>query len=154
MTYSVKPPFFYKLSLLLMAVGKLLLWPTAAPLFDSWVLGLCGGIPLFLVGAHVAMDAKKTFKQTGTPMMGKASSSSSPLHTSGYFGMTRNPMYLGISVALVGAALVTNCIYNFIFPIVNVIIMNEYYIPKEEAQLQQVFGKRYLDYKQSVPRWI
>lgn len=150
---SLKPPFFYKLSLALMAAGKLWLWPTAAPLFDSWVLATCLGIPLFLVGVHVALDSKRTFKKTGTPMMGKASTSS-PLHTSGFFAYTRNPMYFGISVALVGAAFVTNSAYNLVFPMANALVMNEHYIPVEERQMEEVFGGKYRRYKQSVPRWI
>lgn len=112
------------------------------------------GIMFFLGGAYVAIESRKTFQKTGTPMMGKAPSASSPLHTSGYFAYTRNPMYLGISVALAGAALMTNCAYNIIFPIANALIMNEYYIPLEERQMQDVFGIKYLQYKQSVPRWI
>lgn len=136
-----------------MVAGKWL-WPGAAPLFESWMPGVCLGVPLFLAGAHVAMDSKRTFQKSGTPMMGKASSASSPLHTSGYFRYCRNPMYLAISAALVGAALATNCSYNFIFPIANAFIMNEFYIPVEEQQLEEVFGSNYLEYKKSVPRWL
>jgi len=154
MISSVNPPFFYKSALLIMAAGKLWLWPAAAPLFDSWIPGTYVGVPLFLAGVHVALDSKRTFKQTGTPMMGKAASTSSPFHTSGYFAYTRNPMYLGISAALVGAALVTNCAYNLFFPVVNALIMNEYYVPLEERQLEEVFGAKYLKYKQTVPRWL
>lgn len=152
---SVNPPFFYKLSLLLMAVVKIWMWPSnAATLFDSWIPGLCLGMPLFLIGAHIALDAKQIFRRTDTPMMGKASSAEAPFHTTGYFRYTRNPMYLGISIALLGAALMTNCAYNIVFPFLNALVMNEYYIPLEERQMEEVFGKRYLHYKQSVPRWF
>ena len=149
---SVKPPFFYKASLVTMVVGKRL-WPTALPIFDSWIPGTCLGIPLFLVGARIAIDSKKKFKKTNTPMMGKATSSS-PLHTSGYFSYTRNPMYLGISLALVGASLVSNCAYNLVLPVTSALIMNQYYIPVEEQQLEQAFGEKYRTYMQTVPRWI
>ena len=149
---SIKPPFFYKLSLILMVTGKLWLWPTQT-LFESWVPGVCLGVPIFVAGVYVAIDSKKAFKKTGTPMMGRASSTS-PLHTSGYFSYTRNPMYLGISVALLGAALISNCSYNLLFPLVNAAIMNEYYIPEEEQQLDEAFGSKYLTYKESVPRWL
>jgi protein-S-isoprenylcysteine O-methyltransferase Ste14 len=152
MISSVKPPAVYKLSLILIVAGKKWLWPTQT-LFDSWVPGVCLGVPIFVAGVYVAIDSKKTFKKTGTPMMGRATSTS-PLHTSGYFSYTRNPMYLGISVALLGAALVSNCSYNLAFPIVNAVIMNECYIPVEERQLEEAFGSKYLMYKKSVPRWL
>jgi protein-S-isoprenylcysteine O-methyltransferase Ste14 len=152
MISSVKPPAVYKLSLILIVAGKKWLWPTHT-LFDSWVPGVCLGVPIFVAGVYVAIDSKKTFKKTGTPMMGRATSTS-PLHTSGYFSYTRNPMYLGISVALLGAALVSNCSYNLAFPIVNAVIMNECYIPVEERQLEEAFGSKYLMYKKSVPRWL
>ena len=108
---------------------------------------------MFIVAAMFANGAKKTFKQTATPMMG-GPSSDSPLHTSGAFAWSRNPMYLGISIALAGVALATNCAWHLALPILNMLIMDHYYIPVEERQLQNKFGEEFLKYKRRVRRWI
>ena len=82
------------------------------------------------------MASKATFKATKTPMMG-GPSQDSPLHVNGAFAWTRNPMYLGISGALVGAAIATNCAWHLMLPILNVLIMDWVYIPTEERQLRE-----------------
>jgi protein-S-isoprenylcysteine O-methyltransferase Ste14 len=151
---AVKPPIIYKTALLIMATGKFSLWPTAVPMFSSRLVSVGLGVPIFLAFAKFAADSKKTFKRTGTPMMGGPISGKSPLHTSGAFSWTRNPMYLGISVALVGAAIASNCWWHLLLPAINALIMHVYYIPIEERELEKEFGEKYLDYKRRVPRWL
>ncbi|CAB9513423.1 Methyltransferase [Seminavis robusta] len=151
--HSVKPPAIYKAMLVTMATGKLVLWPFAAPILDSSWLSVASGLLLFGGGALLAVAPKKLFQRTQTPMMG-GPSKTSPLHTEHAFAHTRNPMYLGISIGLAGAALLTNIRVHLIFPVVNVLIMNTFYIPKEEAELLKRFGKEYGDYRKRVRRWI
>lgn len=150
---SVKPPVVYQTALVIMAAGKIFVWPTAAPIFRSWVPGVCLGVPLFLAGCRIAVQSKREFKRTGTPMMGPPRDKS-PLHTEGAFAWTRNPMYLGISVALAGVALATNCAWHLLFPFANALIMDRYYIPLEESILEKSFGEEYRRYRKAVPRWI
>ena len=109
---------------------------------------------LFLGGAAFAMAPKKTFQRTKTPMMG-GPSQTSPLHTDQAFSYTRNPMYLGITIGLAGAAIMTNCLVHLlVFPALNLLIMDTYYIPKEEMELKKKFGKEYAEYQSRVRRWI
>lgn len=49
-------------------------------------------------------------------------------------------MYVGISVALGGAAIASNCAYYLVLPLVNAAIMDGLYIPLEEKQLNRKFG--------------
>ena len=153
---SVKPPLVYKTMIATMAAGKLFLWPTATPIFSSsnnWI-GMIVGVPTFVGGALLAIAPKKLFQKTNTPMMG-GPSSDSPLHTSHAFAYTRNPMYLGISIGLAGVALMTNCLWHLmLFPFLNALIMDTFYIPKEEKELLNKFGKDYVRYKNKVRRWI
>jgi len=176
---AIKPPVVYKTALAVMAVGKLWLWPRAAPIFkdessSSLKASCCAlvvGIPIFVAGALFAIQSKRLFKKTGTPMMGGPSRSVAAkevvqneqqqqrrqiLHTTGAgFSVTRNPMYLGITVALLGAGVVTNCWYHAFVPaLINWIVMDLYYVPLEERQLERYFGNEYLEYKRRVPRWL
>lgn len=110
------------------------------------------GIPLFIFGANVALSAKKAFKSTGTPMM--PSGSAGKLHQDGYFKFSRNPMYLGIAIGLLGFAVIFSSYINFVFPVLFLIIVDRFYVRNEEQILARAFGQDYLDYKARVRRWI
>jgi len=154
-----KPPMVYKSSLLAMVAGKMFLWPKYAVIFDNRVVGFAIGVPLFVTGAQVAMFAKKAFQQSNTPMMPTNHKKDdhhheSPLHISGTFAYTRNPMYLGISLGLVGAAFVSNCSWNLLFPLLNAMVMDRCFIPVEEEILEEAYGEVYRTYKTQVRRWL
>lgn len=73
---------------------------------------------------------------------------------SGPFKFTRNPMYLGMTLVLLGMSICFASLSTFIFPILYIIIIKIYYIPFEEKTMEKEFGKKYLDYKKKVRRWI
>jgi protein-S-isoprenylcysteine O-methyltransferase Ste14 len=110
------------------------------------------GVVLFFLGAYIASAAKKAFQSSGTPMM--PSDTAGKLHRDGFFKYSRNPMYLGIGIGLLGFAVFLSSYFNFLFPILFLIIMDRYFIPREEAILTEAFGSEYINYKSSVRRWI
>jgi len=63
-------------------------------------------------------------------------------------------MYLGMVLLLLGVAIVHGTLISFAFPVVFGILMELLFIPFEEANLERIFGKQYLEYKQRVRRWI
>ncbi len=73
---------------------------------------------------------------------------------SGPFLYSRNPMYLGMTLVLIGVATGLGSLISFSAPIVFFILMNNIFIPMEERNLEEVFGKSYLDYKQRVRCWV
>lgn len=111
------------------------------------------GIPLILLGAYfnfcwVHFTFKKE-KTTSNPY-----EVPNKLVTYGLFKITRNPNYLGMTLALFGVAILLGSIVTFIFPILFVILTSIFVIPVEEKNLQRKFGKKYLNYKKKVRRWI
>ncbi len=74
--------------------------------------------------------------------------------TSGLFKISRNPIYLGMLLILLGEAILLGSIITFIFPLLFIISTNVAVIPIEEKMLEKRFGKKYLDYKNKVGRWI
>ena len=76
------------------------------------------------------------------------------LVTSGPFTVSRNPIYLGGVIILLGFAWWLGSVISFVFPILLFVILNWFYIPNEEKRLQMIFGERYLKYKQSARRWF
>jgi len=63
-------------------------------------------------------------------------------------------MYLGMVVSLVGVACVLGSISSTAGPLVFFILANYWYIPLEERAMALKFGKEYLEYQRSVPRWM
>ena len=76
------------------------------------------------------------------------------LVTTGPFRFTRNPMYLGFTLVLLGNWL----LWGTLSPLVGVVIFfvaaNFWYIPFEESRCEDVFGEVYLEYKSKVRRWL
>ena len=78
----------------------------------------------------------------------------SKLETSNLFKISRNPMYLGMNLILWGISILLGSLITFIFPIVFIILIKRLFIEFEENNLEKRFGKRYIDYKKKVRRWI
>ena len=72
----------------------------------------------------------------------------------GPYRFSRNPMYLGVALALAAVALWTGSWSMCIAPLIFLGFMSLVRIPHEERQLREIFGAAYLEYKAKVRRWI
>ena len=75
------------------------------------------------------------------------------LQTSGVYGYVRHPQYFGWFMAHIGFSILLSALYSLLFiPVLLTII---YIISKaEESDLEEAFGKEYLEYEQRVPMFI
>lgn len=144
---KISPPNLYKLFIVLMTLILFLPMPHQIKLPYNLL-----GILLLVFGAYMAIKTKKLFKKTQTPISPTADPVK--LHTEGFFSLTRNPMYLGISIALAGIALITGIIYNLILAILYLLIMDLFFIRHEENKLERIFGDQFGKYKKRTRRWI
>ena len=92
------------------------------------------------------------FKKSKTTV--KPHKNPTSLEVLGPFRVSRHPMYLGMSAILLGVAIILGSIITFVIPIFFVMLMEIMFIPFEEKNLEKAFGKKYLDYKMKVRRWI
>jgi len=76
------------------------------------------------------------------------------LMTNGLYRFSRNPLYLGMVIAIIGFVVLSSNVIAFIFPIVFVLNLQMNIIPFEERSLTATFGEQYLAYKATVPRWM
>ena len=76
------------------------------------------------------------------------------LVTTGLFRYSRNPIYLGFSMALFGVAIVLGNIIALDGFLAFIIATNLWYIPFEEAEMEKQFGEDYIAYKKKVGRWL
>lgn len=81
-------------------------------------------------------------------------SSTSVLVTSGIYGHTRNPMYLGMLLILIAWALYLANVLALLFLPAFILYMNRFQIEPEERALRARFGREYLEYASRVARWI
>jgi len=105
-----------------------------------------------VLGIALNIWADVLFKKNKTTV--KPYKSPTELITSGPFRISRHPMYLGMMLILLGAAIVSGTLIAFVFPIVFIVLIELFFIPFEEKNLERIFGKKFLDYKKSVRRWL
>lgn len=107
---------------------------------------------LIIFGIVINLQTDSLFKKKKTTVNPYEAPSS--FETSGPFRISRHPMYLGMASVLLGAAVICGTLMTFAFPAAFVIMMEIMFIPAEEKNLVKKFGKKYLDYKKKVRRWI
>ena len=80
--------------------------------------------------------------------------SSSTLIVSGIYGLTRNPMYLGLLLILIGWAVFISNILAFVVLPAFVIYINRFQIDPEERALASRFRDDFVQYASRVRRWL
>ena len=110
------------------------------------------GALLIIFGIVLNLKADSMFKKSRTTV--KPHLMPSSFNVSGPFKISRHPMYLGMFLILFGIALIMGSLTAFIFSFIFVVLMEIFFIPEEEKNMEKVFGKKYLAYKKKVRRWI
>ncbi len=120
----------------------------AIPLQQPLALLLLGlGLVLPLVSVWLFIQAKTTIDPTRPGR-------SAQLVVSGFNRISRNPMYLGMLLVLLGWALWLSSLLALLTAPLFVLYMNRFQIEPEERFLTERFAEQYLAYKASVRRWI
>jgi protein-S-isoprenylcysteine O-methyltransferase Ste14 len=142
------PPAYLLLALVAMAVLHLAL-PWRRVVAFPW--RLAGVLPLLLgLGLNVAADARlKRYRTTVKPFEKPA-----VLVTTGVYRMTRNPMYLGFILVLLGLALLMGSLSAFFDIPPFAVLMEVVFIRKEERMMETAWGREWLVYQAQVRRWV
>ncbi len=110
------------------------------------------GAALFALGAALAAWAWGIFyKARTTRVPGRRSST---FVTYGPYRFSRNPMYLGLTLAYLGEAGILRQLWPVLVLPLAIAYVNRVIIPVEEARLKEVFGPAYDDYRARVRRWL
>jgi len=110
------------------------------------------GITGIILGIWITSMGLRSFRKEKNPHMPGVKPRK--LVTSGPYRYTRNPMYLGLLIILLGIAILFGSVGAMLSPIAFFIIFNFIFIPIEEKLVESAFGEEYLDYKKRVRRWI
>lgn len=112
------------------------------------------GVTLFvLAGSGVALAGVISFYLNKTTVNPLQPNKASTLVIAGIYKISRNPMYLGMFLALCAWTIyLANPVTLAGLPIF-ILYMNQYQIKPEERALQAKFGDEYQAYMQQVRRW-
>lgn len=105
-------------------------------------------------GAAIAILGVIEFNRAGTTVDPMHPQSSSELVTGGIYRLSRNPMYLGFLLTLVGWACYLSHLLAFALLPGFVLYMNRFQIAPEERQMRELFGTGFESYATGTRRWI
>jgi protein-S-isoprenylcysteine O-methyltransferase Ste14 len=108
----------------------------------------------FVIGIMFAVAGVVSFKIHKTTVNPVKTDNVSTLVKTGIYKYTRNPMYVGMFMWLVGYGIYLSNPFNILPLGLFVYYMNMFQIKPEEAFLISAFGDDYINYKQSVRRWL
>jgi protein-S-isoprenylcysteine O-methyltransferase Ste14 len=113
-------------------------------LMTGIVVGLTG---LFLIGSALGY-----FKKHKTPP--QPHKATKKLVIEGPYRYTRNPMYIGLNLVLLGLSFLFYLPWVWGVFLIGLPINHWGIVLAEEEYLEKKFGKQYRDYKKRVRRWI
>lgn len=114
---------------------------------------LVGSI-LMIVGATLAIAGVLEFRRCKTTVDPRYPNNSERLVCAGVFRLSRNPMYLGMLIILLGwSVYLANLVSSVLLPVF-VFYMNQFQIKPEEKILSEKFGSRFDRYCSEVRRWV
>jgi len=145
---KILPPTPFLLTLVSMTVLHLV-WPLHR--FWEFPLSLAGVIPL-VCGVVLNLVADRQFKHHQTTV--KPFEKSSALITAFPFSFSRHPMYLGMTLLLLGIALLFGTVSPLLPAAAFAILMDLHFIRAEEHMLAENFSHEWDQYRARVRRWL
>ncbi|MDF0652607.1 MAG: isoprenylcysteine carboxylmethyltransferase family protein [Nitrospira sp.] len=108
----------------------------------------------YCVGSAIVLAGVLTFRRMKTTVNPLTPEATTTMVTSDIYRFTRNPMYLGFLLILVGWAIELSHLLPFTILPLFVWYMNRFQILPEERALASKFSEAFTAYKRSVRRWL
>ena len=145
----VRPPFAWGLAVI---AGFALDWLLPLPFLPAglaagWIGGLVFVLALALFAwAIVTMTSDGSSVPTNLP--------TATIVESGPYRFTRNPIYLGMFLGLIGLAITFDNLWLLVMLVPFALVIRYGVVAREEAYLERKFGDVYRDYRSRVRRWL
>lgn len=125
------------------AIGEPVTWPDSR-----------GGVSLGLVAVFAVWNGWSLvlFHRHATGLL--PGQPTTELLRHGPFGISRNPLYLGLLVLYIAIAIAAPSIWALLLLPVALLVLRKGAIEPEEAHLRAKFGPAYEEYCSRVPRWL
>ncbi len=145
------PPIVYLTAVaiaILLGVTLPLPW-LASPISE---LAFAAGVVIVAGAVAIEFAAMRTLRRADTTVM--PTKRSDHLVTSGPYSFTRNPIYLGNTMLMIGAGLIFGLLWFLPAAIAACFATSKLAIEREEAHLEHRFGRAFRAYQKRVRRWI
>jgi len=120
----------------------------------AWLHSIVAATATGLAGLAISLTAVVTFKRASTTLDPRHPAGTSTLISSGIYRYSRNPMYLGVLLVLVGWAIYLGNLLSILCTFVFIAYITRFQIIPEERLLQEKFEVEFLSYKSRVRRWL
>jgi protein-S-isoprenylcysteine O-methyltransferase Ste14 len=111
-------------------------------------------IALVFVGLAVAAVGVLQFRQARTTVNPMSPQKASAVVSSGLYRLSRNPMYLGMALCLLGVAAWSSALSGYVLVLGFCWYLTRFQIIPEEKALLAVFGSEFTQYMTKVRRWV
>ena len=105
-------------------------------------------------GVLAAFSGIISFRMKGTTVDPLNPEKASSLVQSGIYKYTRNPMYLGMALVLIGGIVRVGNPLGLLAIVFFIWYMTKFQIKPEEAALKKIFGAEYEEFCNKVRRWV
>ena len=109
---------------------------------------------LVLAGVSLTLSGMRVFRSANTTVNPRSPEQASSIVRSGPYRFTRNPMYLGLALVLLGFCAYLANPLSVVAVVAFVAYITRFQIIPEERVLLAKFGEPYAQYLRSVRRWI
>jgi len=144
----MNPPAFLLASIPAMVILHFA-WPVARLIPSPWN-GV--GVPFIAFGVVWNIWADRLFKRARTTV--KPDQRPAVLVCEGPYRWSRHPMYLGMIAIVAGVAASLGTVSPAIILPAFTALLAFKFVPAEEKQMEQTFGKDWQQYKRRVRKWI
>jgi len=145
----VRPPIAWALAVL---VGLTLQWVVSLPFMPASVpAGWIGGI-VFVLALALFAWAIATMTRAGSNV--PTNLPTTTIVETGPYRFTRNPIYLGMFLGLVGLAIAFDSLWLLVMLVPFSLAIRYGVVAREEAYLERKFGDAYRQYRARVRRWV
>jgi protein-S-isoprenylcysteine O-methyltransferase Ste14 len=110
------------------------------------------GLVLLAIGVFFASWGVRAFVKADTAF--RPMEESTALVTHGLYQYTRNPMYLGMILVLMGVCVLLGSFSPWLLVPGFILLIQQLFIIREEAMMERIFGDQYREYRATVRRWL
>lgn len=144
----VSPPLYYLVGLALGALAQ-----AVVPLsFDGHPVTTAVGATAVVLGLALTVGGVAGVIRHRTTVVPHRSVTR--LVDDGFYTLSRNPMYTGLSIAYLGVSLLLGSWWSLLLWVPVMLAVDRLVVRPEERYLAERFGTAYADYRTRVRRWL
>ncbi len=127
---------------------------TIVPVVDVKGVRVVAATVVIILAAFFALGGVVSLRRAKTTINPVNPENASSLVSSGIYGVSRNPMYVGLALLMVAWAIYLSSLWSLVGVLGFILYMNKFQITPEERALTALFGARFLSYQAKVRRWL